>query len=293
MPRLHTSERTRRTICSPAASGTALATSSMPGAGGLRRAPRPSVPAIGRQPPRGGEIADQVTVLTPIGSETVTGPEIVGSACRASCAISRRPSSERIGTTTSKSSWPVGPSRERERAQPEHGRALVEQALRVEHRDVDREHPAPRDQSHRALLDACGASEEDLEVVEGRGVGESEGAAHLPSKLQPMTDPLAGLLAALDLTDTGARTSEDIFTGPSQWTAGRSRLRRAGARAVAGGRHPHRRPRIASCTRCTATSCGRATPSSRSPSRSTASTTAARSRPGARRRTRTASRSCR
>ena len=32
-----------------------------------------------------------------------------------------------------------------------------------------------------------------------------------------MSDPLAGLLTALDLTDTGARTSEDIFTGPSQW----------------------------------------------------------------------------
>ena len=32
-----------------------------------------------------------------------------------------------------------------------------------------------------------------------------------------MSDPLAGLLHALDLTDTGARTSEDIFTGPSQW----------------------------------------------------------------------------
>ena len=30
-------------------------------------------------------------------------------------------------------------------------------------------------------------------------------------------EPLAGLLAALDLADTGARTSEDIFTGPSQW----------------------------------------------------------------------------
>jgi acyl-CoA thioesterase-2 len=29
--------------------------------------------------------------------------------------------------------------------------------------------------------------------------------------------PLDGLLTALDLTDTGARTSEDIFTGPSQW----------------------------------------------------------------------------
>ncbi len=32
-----------------------------------------------------------------------------------------------------------------------------------------------------------------------------------------MSDPLAGLLSALDLTDTGARTSEDIFTGGSQW----------------------------------------------------------------------------
>ena len=32
-----------------------------------------------------------------------------------------------------------------------------------------------------------------------------------------MGDPLAGLLSALDLTDTGARTNEDIFTGPSQW----------------------------------------------------------------------------
>ncbi|MEO6201410.1 MAG: acyl-CoA thioesterase domain-containing protein, partial [Cryobacterium sp.] len=28
---------------------------------------------------------------------------------------------------------------------------------------------------------------------------------------------MEGLLAALDLTDTGARTSEDIFTGVSQW----------------------------------------------------------------------------
>jgi acyl-CoA thioesterase-2 len=35
-----------------------------------------------------------------------------------------------------------------------------------------------------------------------------------------MSDPLAGLLTALDLTDTGARTSEDIFTGPSQWMPG-------------------------------------------------------------------------
>jgi acyl-CoA thioesterase-2 len=33
-----------------------------------------------------------------------------------------------------------------------------------------------------------------------------------------MSDPLSGLLTALDLTDTGARTSEDIFTGPAMWT---------------------------------------------------------------------------
>jgi acyl-CoA thioesterase-2 len=32
-----------------------------------------------------------------------------------------------------------------------------------------------------------------------------------------MTDPVSGLIAALDLADTGARTSEDIFTGISQW----------------------------------------------------------------------------
>jgi acyl-CoA thioesterase-2 len=33
-----------------------------------------------------------------------------------------------------------------------------------------------------------------------------------------MTRPLDKLLTALDLTDTGARTSEDIYTGHSQWT---------------------------------------------------------------------------
>ena len=35
-----------------------------------------------------------------------------------------------------------------------------------------------------------------------------------------MSDPLSGLMATLDLTDTGARTSEDIFTGPSQYMPG-------------------------------------------------------------------------
>lgn len=32
-----------------------------------------------------------------------------------------------------------------------------------------------------------------------------------------MIEPVAGLLSALDLTNTGARTSEDIFTGGSEW----------------------------------------------------------------------------
>jgi len=36
----------------------------------------------------------------------------------------------------------------------------------------------------------------------------------------PDPDPLESLLATLDLTDTGARTDEDIFTGPSQWMPG-------------------------------------------------------------------------
>jgi acyl-CoA thioesterase-2 len=31
-------------------------------------------------------------------------------------------------------------------------------------------------------------------------------------------DPLASLLGALNLTDTGARTTEDIYTGPSEWS---------------------------------------------------------------------------
>jgi acyl-CoA thioesterase-2 len=32
-----------------------------------------------------------------------------------------------------------------------------------------------------------------------------------------MSDPLSGFLMTLNLADTGARTTEDIFTGPSQW----------------------------------------------------------------------------
>jgi acyl-CoA thioesterase II len=35
-----------------------------------------------------------------------------------------------------------------------------------------------------------------------------------------VSDPLAAFLATLDLTDTGARTREDIFTGSTQWMPG-------------------------------------------------------------------------
>ncbi|BDI23229.1 acyl-CoA thioesterase II [Herbiconiux sp. L3-i23] len=33
-----------------------------------------------------------------------------------------------------------------------------------------------------------------------------------------MQDPISSMLSSLDLVDTGARTNEDIFTGPSEWT---------------------------------------------------------------------------
>ncbi len=48
-------------------------------------------------------MAAQVTVLTPIGSVTVTGSPTSSPAD--SCIASTRPSSERIGTTTSNGSW--------------------------------------------------------------------------------------------------------------------------------------------------------------------------------------------
>lgn len=49
------------------------------------------------------------------------------------------------------------------------------------------------------------------------GAGGVANASPPPSLDPREIGPLAALLAALDLTDTGARTSEDIFTGPSQW----------------------------------------------------------------------------
>jgi acyl-CoA thioesterase-2 len=60
-------------------------------------------------------------------------------------------------------------------------------------------------------------------------------------------DPLAGMLAALDLVDTGARTSEDIFTGTPQWSpAGRlfggqvlAQSVVAATRTAPEGRHVH------------------------------------------------------
>jgi len=62
-----------------------------------------------------------------------------------------------------------------------------------------------------------------------------------------MSDPLSGLLDTLDLADTGARTSEDIFTGPTQWMPhGRvfggqvlAQSLVAAQRTIGEGRHPH------------------------------------------------------
>lgn len=63
----------------------------------------------------------------------------------------------------------------------------------------------------------------------------------------PPRDPLVGLLETLDLTDTGARTSEDIFTGTTQWMPhGRvfggqvlAQSLVAAQRTIAPERHPH------------------------------------------------------
>lgn len=56
-----------------------------------------------------------------------------------------------------------------------------------------------------------------MKVAERKGINKTQSLTHSSSKLQGMSDPLNGLLNALNLTDTGARTAEDIFTGPSQW----------------------------------------------------------------------------
>jgi len=106
------------------------------------------------------------------------------------------------------------------------------------------------------------------------------------------TNPIAALLEVLDLADSDARTSEDIFTGVSQFMPlGRvyggqvlAQTIIAAARTLPADRVVHSMHgyflRPATRTRA-------------SPSRSTASTTDARSRPAARRRTRTACRSSR
>ncbi len=79
----------------------------------------------------------------------------------------------------------VGAGNEREGAQPEHGRALIQQPDRVENGGVCGEHPAARDQPHRPLFHARGARKEDLQIFESLSVGESEGAAHLLLNYNP------------------------------------------------------------------------------------------------------------
>ena len=73
----------------------------------------------------------------------------------------------------------------------------------------------------------------------------------------------------------------NIFRGVEPRREAAARVRRAGRGPGVGGRGAHRRPgRLVACTRCTPTSCGRATRRCRSSTRSTASATAARSPPG-------------
>jgi len=72
---------------------------------------------------------------------------------------------------------------QRKSAQPEHGRALVEQASWHEHGNVDREHPGTGNQAHGTVLYALGTTEEYLEVAEGEGVNKGKFLAHLLSKL--------------------------------------------------------------------------------------------------------------
>ena len=103
MGRLHTSERTRCTICSPVPVGIASATSSMP-AFATASSIRASVDSRGCQPPRGGEIAAHVAVFTWIGRPTVTGSDWSRSAL---CNRRIRSSSDLTGTTTSKDTWSV------------------------------------------------------------------------------------------------------------------------------------------------------------------------------------------
>ena len=49
-------------------------------------------------------------------------------------------------------------------------------------------------------------------------VQQQDGTTRFETGSSSVDAPLADLLRALDLTDTGARTDEDIFTGPSQWS---------------------------------------------------------------------------
>ena len=99
-----------------------------------------------------------------------------------------------------------------------------------------------------------------------------------------MNDPLAGLVTALDLTNTGARTSEDIFTGVSQWMPlGRVFGGQVLAQSlVAAMRTTRRGPRRPLHARLLPPARGRRR--CRSRSRSTGCTTAGPSRPGAPRR---------
>ena len=270
-----------------------------------------SVSPSGRQPPRGGEMPAHVTVFTSGGRDIDHGSRLVVVA-----DLGARPHDaldERAHRHDRVELLVVG---EREGAQAEHGGALVEDAARIEDRGVHGEDAGARDEPHRPVFDAPGALQVGVQVAERQAVGERELLNHLLSKLPrerrrpggsraavtrgtahrhggTMNGPIDGLLSTLHLTDTGARTTRGHLHRAVAVDAARACLRRAGARAVARRRDAHRAGRPHHPLDARLLPAARRRGSTRSRSRSTASTTAARSRPGARRRTSTASRSSR
>ena len=157
--------------------GIASATSAMP-ARAADSSVAASVSPSGRQPPRGGEMPAHVTVFTSGGCVIAHGTRLVVVADLGACphdALDERAHGhdhvEVLGVE------------QLERAQAEHGGALVEDAARIQDRGVHREDAGARDEPHRTVFDAPGALQVGVQVAERKAVGQRESLNHLLSKL--------------------------------------------------------------------------------------------------------------
>ena len=115
----------------------------------------------------------QVTVETSSGMPHLDGAGGgIRSAPPAAASVSAmrasRSSSERIGTTASNGVAVL----DREGAQAEHGRRLVEQTARIQDGRVDGEDAGTADQAHRTFLDAGGPRQIGLQIGDGEGIQE-------------------------------------------------------------------------------------------------------------------------